>query len=48
LNPSEVPNLDKARANVDDLMIEIMKRLIDALKGQTGTTSAEDDLAGVA
>jgi chromosome partitioning protein len=34
LDPAEVANLDKAKSNVDDLMIEILKRLIDALKGR--------------
>lgn len=48
LDPCEVPNIDKAKSNVDDLMIEVMKRLIEALKGQGSESPPEDSLAVVA
>jgi chromosome partitioning protein len=48
LNPAEVPNIDKAKANVDELMIEIMTRLIAALKEQSGETTAANDVEQVA
>lgn len=48
LNPADVPNVDKAKANVDELLIEIMTRLIDALKEQSGATARDSDVEQVA
>lgn len=48
LDPAEVPNIDKAKANVDELMIEIMTRLIDALKEQSGDSNTDTDVERVA
>ncbi len=48
LNPADVPNVDKAKANIDELMIEIMTRLIDSLKEQSGVTPTDTDVEQVA
>lgn len=48
LNPAEVPNIDKAKANVDELMIEIMTRLIESLKEQSSATTTDNDVEQVA
>lgn len=48
LNPAEVPNIDKAKANVDELMIEIMTRLIGALRERGAASATDNDVEQVA
>src|SRR5271169_5930161 len=52
LNPSEVPNLDKAKANVESLAREILMQLQAQLEAEQGgrerETRATNDVAGAA
>jgi chromosome partitioning protein len=48
LNPTEVPNLDKAKANVESLAREILTKLQTQLEAEQGGRKRENSVAGAA